>query len=53
MKSRLRVIALVLAGAGALGVVATSMKAKGAECISTPVPGQPGMHIVTCARTRR
>jgi ABC-type sugar transport system substrate-binding protein len=50
LKSRLRIIALVLAIAGTLGVAAASTQAKRAKCVSTPVAGQPGVSIVTCTR---
>jgi hypothetical protein len=55
LKSRLRIIALVLAIAGALGAALGSMQGRRApsECLSTPVAGQPGTHIVTCTTRRR
>lgn len=52
LKSRLRIIALVLAIAGALGAAAASTQAKRTKCVSTPVPGQPGVSIVTCTGRR-
>jgi hypothetical protein len=48
ISSRLRVIALIFAVAGTLGAAAASMQATPARCVSTPVPGQPGVHIVSC-----
>jgi hypothetical protein len=53
LRSRLLAFALALAIAGALGAAASSREAERAKCVSTPVTGQPGTAIVTCARTRR
>jgi hypothetical protein len=48
LKSRLRLIALVLAVTGTFGVAVSRTQATQPPCVSTPVPGQAGMHIVTC-----
>jgi hypothetical protein len=53
LNRRLRVLALVLAILGALGAAAASTQTKRASCVSTPVPGQPGLSIVTCTKPRR
>ena len=48
--SRVRLIAVVLAVAGALGAAAMTIQPKRAKCVATPVPGQPGVQIVACAK---
>jgi hypothetical protein len=48
VSSRLRLIALLLAVAGATGIAVSRTQATPAKCLSTPVPGQSDLHIVTC-----
>lgn len=50
LKHRLLVFALALAIVGALGVAAESREARRSNCVSTPVAGQPGVAIVSCAK---
>lgn len=56
MKSLLsRVLAVTLVLAGAVAVqfaVVGEAQAKRAKCFATPVPGQPGVSIVTCTTIR-
>ena len=51
VRSQVLLFGLALAVAGALGVAATAREeARRANCVSTPVAGQPGTAIVTCKK---
>ncbi len=51
LRFKVLLFALALAAAGALGVAAASREeARRANCVSTPVAGQPGTAIVTCRK---
>ncbi|HEY6865126.1 MAG TPA: hypothetical protein VI319_14600 [Burkholderiales bacterium] len=50
--NKVRVLAIAVALMGAMGAVAIPAQARSAKCFATPVPGQPGVEIVTCTTTR-